>query len=110
MGNARNCILSNWEPLTRFLADGRTEIDNNRIENAIRPVALGRKNWLFAGSHDGAKRMAIIYSLVGTCKMNDINPFEYFRDILPGIADHKHRKIDELTPLAWKARQEAAMV
>jgi len=107
MGNARNYIISNWKALTRFLEDGRLEIDNNRIENAIRPVALGRKNWLFAGSHEGAKRMAIIYSLVGTCKMNDINPFQYFKDILPRIADHNHKLIGQLTPLGWKADRES---
>lgn len=109
LGNARNYVLSNWEALTRYLDDGRLEIDNNKIENGIRPVALGRKNWLFAGSQQGARRMAIIYSLVGTCKMNDINPFDYIRDVLERIAAHPHKKIAELTPLGWKAAKTPHM-
>jgi transposase len=94
--------LNHWEQLTRFLEDGRLPIDNNLVENAIRPVALGRKNWLFAGSPEAAQRMAIIYSLVATCKINGINPYEYFHDILPRVASYPANKIADLTPLNWK--------
>ena len=94
--------LSNWKMLIRYLDDGRLEIDNNRIENAIRPIALGRKNWLFAGSHDGAQRLAILYTLFGTCKMNDINPYEYMKDVLDKIGDYPSNKIKDLTPIRWK--------
>ena len=94
--------LNHWQQLTRFLDDGRLPIDNNLVENAIRPVALGRKNWLFAGSPEAAQRMAIIYSLVATCKINGINPYEYFRDILPKVASYPSHKIADLTPLKWK--------
>jgi hypothetical protein len=65
-------------------------------------VALGRKNWLFAGSHEGAKRLAILYSLVATCKLNDINPYEYLVDILPKITSYPANKIADLIPVNWK--------
>lgn len=91
-----------WEQLTRFLEDGRLPIDNNLVENAIRPVALGRKNWLFAGSREGAKRLAIFYSFLATCKLNDMNPYEYLYDILPRVADYPARNIADLTPAKWK--------
>ena len=108
VASAISYTLSNWEMLTRYLDDGRLEIDNNRIENAIRPVALGRKNWLFAGSHDGAERLAILYSIFGTCKMNTINPYEYIKDVLDRIMDYPRHKIKDLTPLEWKkARQKS---
>jgi transposase len=94
--------LNHWQQLTRFLDDGRLPIDNNLVENAIRPVALGRKNWLFAGSPEAAQRMAIIYSLVATCKINGINPYEYFLDILPKVSSYSSHKIADLTPLKWK--------
>jgi transposase len=93
--------LNHWVQLTRFLEDGRLPVDNNLCENTIRPVALGRKNWLFAGSPEGAKRMAIIYSLVATCKLNGINPYEYFRDILPKVAAYSNKNIADLTPVNW---------
>ena len=98
--------LNHWEQLTRFLEDGRLPLDNNLVENAIRPVALGRKNWLFAGSPEAAQRMAIIYSLVATCKLNDINPYEYFYDILPKVASYPATKIADLTPINWKIKKK----
>jgi len=94
--------LNHWTQLTRFLEDSRLPIDNNLCENTIRPVALGRKNWLFAGSPEGAKRMAIIYSLVATCKLNSINPYEYFLDILPKAAAYPNKNIADLSPINWK--------
>lgn len=99
---AINYTLNHWKQLTAFLNDGRLPIDNNLVENAIRPVALGRKNWLFAGSPEGAQRMAIIYSLVATCKLNDINPYEYFVDVLPKIASYPANNIADLIPLQCK--------
>jgi hypothetical protein len=94
--------LNHWQQLTRFLEDGRLPMDNNLVENAIRPVALGRKNWLFAGSPEAAQRMAIFYSLVATCKINGINPYEYFYDILPKVASYPANKIADLVPTNWK--------
>jgi transposase len=102
IAEAIDYTLGHWTQLTRFLEDGRLPIDNNLCENTIRPVALGRKNWLFAGSIDGAKRMAIIYSLVATCKLNGVNPYEYFLDILPKAASYPASRIADLTPFNWK--------
>lgn len=93
-----------WEqsiPMLQVLRDGRYELDNNLIENQMRPVALGRKNYLFAGSHDGAKRAAVLYSLINSCKLNGIDPFHYLSDVLrrihtPGV------KVEELLPHNWK--------
>lgn len=85
IGGAVRYALSNWELLTNYLKDGRIEIDNNLIENAIRPFALGRKNWLFAGSPSGAKAGAILYSLIETCKANNIEPYKYFCAMLHRI-------------------------
>ncbi len=79
--------LSNWALLTNYLKDGRIEIDNNLIKNAIRPFALGRKNWLFAGSPSGAKAGAILYSLIETCKANHVEPYKYFCTMLHRIRE-----------------------
>ena len=99
MGQAIGYALNIWNRLETYLTDGRFEIDNNLLENAIRPVALGRKNWLFAGSHDGAKRSAMIYSFVGTCAMQGIEPFEYLRNVIDKLPGHPQSRIDELLPL-----------
>lgn len=101
LGKAVAYALSHWQQLTRFLENGRLPIDNNLVENVIRPIALGRKNWLFAGSPDGAKRLATFYSLVATCKINGINPYEYFVDILPKLSSYPSSKIADLVPIQW---------
>ena len=98
LAKAIRYALSNWVALTRYCEDGRLEIDNNAAERALRAVALGRKNWLFAGSDDGAERAAAIYTLLGTAKLNDLNPESYLRYVLERIADHPINKIEELLP------------
>jgi len=90
--------LSHWAALTRYRDDGRLEIDNNAAERALRAVALGRKNWLFAGSDDGGERAAAIYSLLGTAKLNDLDPEGYLRYVLERIADHPINRIEDLLP------------
>jgi transposase len=90
--------LGRWEALLRYVNDGRIEIDNNAAERALRVVALGRKNYLFAGSDAGGERAAAIYSLLGTAKLNDIDPEAYLRDVLSRIADHPINRIGELLP------------
>ena len=90
--------LSLWPALTRYCADGRLELDNNAAERALRAVALGRKNYLFAGSDTGGQRAAAIYSLIGTAKLNDLDPEAYLREVLTRIADHPVNRIGELLP------------
>ena len=101
-GKAVHYSLARWEKLCRYTEDGRIEIDNNLVENAIRPIALGRKNYLFAGSHDAAQRAAVIYSLVATCKKNDVNPYEWLKDVLIRIPTHPAKRINELLPHRWE--------
>ena len=101
-GKAVSYTLGRWDKLTRYVEDGRVELDNNLIENAIRPIALGRKNYLFCGSHDAARRAAVIYSLLGTCKKHEVNPYDWLRDVLTRIPTHPHKKLDELLPHLWQ--------
>jgi transposase len=102
MGEALQYTIPRWDNLLAYLYDGHLEIDNNLVENAIRPNALGRKNYLFAGSHEGAQRAAMFYSFFGTCKRNNINPFEWLRDVLERIPTHKANRLDELLPQNWE--------
>ena len=90
--------MNQWQALTRYLDDGRIEIDNNTAERALRGVALGRKNYMFLGSDAGGERAATMYSLLGTAKLNDINPEAYLTHVLSVIADHPVNRIDELLP------------
>ena len=90
--------LGLWPALTRYCDDGRLEIDNNAAERALRVVALGRKNYLFAGSDVGGKRAASIYSLVGSAKLNGLDPEAYLREVLTRIADHPVNRIADLLP------------
>ena len=104
-GKAVNYALARWEKLTRYTKDGHIEIDNNLVENAIRPIALGRKNYLFAGSHDAARRAAVIYSLLATCKKHDVNPQTWLADALARIPTHPHKQVADLLPHHWKQRK-----
>jgi transposase len=90
--------LSRWDALTRFVDDGRIEIDNNAAERSLRGVALGRKNYLFAGSDAGGERAAAIYSLIGSAKLNNLDPEAYLRELLTHIADHPINRIEQLLP------------
>ena len=102
IGKAYAYCLERWEQLKIYCTDGSLNIDNNPVENSIRPVAIGRKNYLFAGSHEAAKRSAMLYSLMGTCKLNGIHPFEWLRDSLQKINDYPINRIHELPPIKPK--------
>jgi transposase len=93
--------LHRWTALTRYLGDGRLPADNNWIENRIRPVALGRNNWLFAGSLRAGQRAAAIMSLIGSAKMNGLDPYAYLHDVLERLPTQPNRRIDELLPHHW---------
>jgi transposase len=99
--------LSRWRALLRYCDDGRIEIDNNAAERALRAVALGRKNYLFAGSDSGGERAATIYSLIGTAKLNDVDPEAYLRVVLERIADHPVNRIADLLP--WNLNPQAEL-
>ena len=90
--------MARWEQLGLFCRDGRVEIDNNAAERELRAVALGRKNYLFAGADCGGERAAAIYSLIGTAKLNQLDPEVYLRYVLERIADHPSNRVDELLP------------
>ena len=102
VGKAINYSLNQWQALIRYVDDPILDIDNNLSERTLRMVVIGRKNYLFAGSEAGAARAAIIYSLVASCKLNDIDPFWYFRDVLKRVSTHPAGRIDELLPCDWK--------
>jgi transposase len=102
IGKALGYSIERWNELMIYTGDGKLNIDNNPVENSIRPVAIGRKNYLFAGSHEAAQRSAMLYSLLGTCKLHGINPFLWLREVLNRIATHHINKIEELLPHNWK--------
>ena len=106
---AINYALVRWGALLRYCGDGEVEIDNNAAERALRAVALGRKNYLFAGSDTGGERAAAIYSLIGTAKLNGIDPEAYLREVLSRIADHRINRIQELLPWNLFAAVPAAV-
>lgn len=106
LGQAVGYVLRQWGPLTEYLTDGRLDIDNNAAERAIRPFAVGRKNWLFMGNVKGAQASAVIYSLIETCKANDINAFDYFRYVLANINSTSENNYSDLLP--WNLKQTLA--
>jgi hypothetical protein len=96
---------SRWDALMTYVDDGRLEISNNAAENAIRPVTLGRKNWLFAGSDAGGERAAIFYTLIRSAKLNGLESEAWLRDVLTRIGEHPVNRLDELLP--WNMAQPA---
>src|SRR6202790_1358343 len=102
LAEAIRYALARWPALTRFLEDGRIELDNNTVERAIRPIALGRKNHLFAGSDGGAARWAVVASLLATAKLNDVETITYLKDVLERMSNgHPMTKLGELLPWNW---------
>jgi transposase len=97
--------LTLWTALNRFTEDGRLEMSNNAAERAIRPLTLGRRNWTFLGSDTGGDRAAVFYTIIQTCKLNDINPEAYLADIVGRLGHHPASRIDELLPWNWRPQE-----
>jgi transposase len=104
VAKAMDYMLKRWAAFTRFLDDGRICLSNNAAERTLRGIALGRKSWLFCGSDRGGERAALMYGLITTAKMNDIDPQAWLADVLARIADHPAHKLDELLPWHWRPR------
>jgi len=105
MGRAITCALDQWPALQRFLGDGRIEIDNNLVENAIRPTALGKKNWLFIGAADAGQRGAVLHTIVQSCRRRGLDPLAYLRDVLIRLPKMTTGQIPEVPPAAWAKAQ-----
>jgi transposase len=101
LGQAIDYALSQWPTLEVYLQDGRIEIDNNLVENAIRPTALGKKNWLFVGEAGAGERSAIVYTVIESCRRRGLDPYAYLREVLTRLPQMTNRRIPEITPQAW---------
>jgi hypothetical protein len=102
IGKAIAYVLNHWRALQHYCREGFLEIDNNRAERSIKPLVIGRKNWLFAGSHQGGKSAAIIYSVIESCKQNGINTLDYLNDVLTRLPSLLMKNLPELLPSRWK--------
>jgi transposase len=108
LGKACSYALNQWQRVSRYLEYGQVEIDNNLCENGIRPLAVGRKNWLHIGGEEAGPKIAGILSIVETCRRLKINVRDYMMDVLPGLAERDQSELPQMTPAAWKARQATA--
>jgi transposase len=106
LGKALAYCIPRWDKLMAYLGDGMLEIDNNLAENSIRPIALGRKNYLFAGSDRGAERAAMFYSFFGTCLKNGVNPLDWLKYTLEVIPSYKVNQLTELLPQHFKSKTQ----
>jgi transposase-like protein len=102
LARAFDYMLKRWTAFTRFLGDGRVCLSNNAAERALRGVAMGRKSWLFCGSDRGGQRAAVMYSLIVTAKLNDVDPQAWLADVLARIAEHPSQRLDDLLPWNWR--------
>ena len=102
VARAMDYLLKRWPAFTRFLDDGRICLSNNAAERALRGVALGRKSWLFCGSDRGGRRAAAMYTLIGTARLNNLDPQAWLADVLERIADQPVRRLHELLPWNWQ--------
>lgn len=107
MGKAVNYTLARMTELSRYCGNGKLEIDNNLVENAIRPTAVGKKNWLFIGHPNAGDRSAIIYTIIENCKRHGISPHEYIKDMLTRLPSMKNTELNQWTPAAWAQKQGA---
>ena len=102
-------MLKRWGSFARFLDDGRICLTNNAAERALRGICLGRKSWLFAGSDRGGVRAAVMYTLIGTAKLNDVDPQAWLADVLDRIAEKPQTRLQELLPWSWTADRQQAL-
>jgi transposase len=105
IGQAIAYSLTRWVALTRFLDDGRLCMSNNAAEREVRPIAMGRKNWTFAGSDEGGHRAAAIYTLIQTAKLNNVDPQAWLADVLARVQDHRAKRVGELLPWNWERQR-----
>jgi transposase len=106
MGQAIGYALNQWPTLERFLEHGEVELDNNLVENAIRPTALGKKNWLFFGSAEAGQRSAVLYTLIANCRLHGVEPYAYLKDVLERLPRTTNKEVAQLTPRRWKNAQQ----
>ena len=109
VAKAMDYMLKRWDGFARFLDDGRICTTNNAAERALRPLCLGRRSWLFAGSDRGGVRAAAMYTLIGTAKLNDIDPQAWLADVLDRIADLPQTRLHEILPWNWEGEQQQAL-
>jgi transposase len=109
VARAIDYLLKRWPAFTRFLDDGRVCVSNNAAERALRGIALGRRSWLFCGSDRGGQRAAVMYSLIVTAKMNDVDPQAWLADVLARIAGHPAQRLDDLLPWGWAGSKTSAI-
>jgi len=109
LGQAIGYTLNQWPMLEGFLEHGEVEIDNNLVENAIRPTALGKKNWLFFGSEEAGQRSAVIYTLIENCRLHGVEPYTYLKDVLERLPRTTNREVEQLTPLKWQQARQSAL-
>ena len=106
MGKALSYALKQWELLVKYIDHSEVEIDDNLVENAIRPTAVVKKNWLFMGHKESGQRNAVIYSLVESCRLLSIEPYTYLKDILQRLPSATNQNVAELTPANWLKGQQ----
>jgi len=109
LGQALSYALNQWPLLERFLDHGEVEIDNNLVENAIRPTAVGKKNWLFFGSEEAGQRSAVMYTLIENCRLHGVDPYAYLKDVLERLPRTTNQEVAQLTPLNWKQARQSAV-
>jgi hypothetical protein len=110
MGAAIDYALSQWPTLLVYLDDGRLEIDNNLIENAIRPTAVGKKNWLFIGEAAAGERSAILYTVIENCRRRGIDPFSYLKEVFTRLPSMTNWQVKDITPKAWAKQQSRTVL
>ena len=108
LGKAISYALGQWESLAIYLQDGTIEIDNNLVENAIRPTALGKKNWLFFGDAQAGHRSAVLYPIIESCRRRGVEPYTYLCDVLTRLPTMTNWQIKDITPQAWAKSRNAA--